>query len=73
MCWDLREAEACQTSVAFKDLCCCVCGAVVATLRTAAGKRQGQREGYLLWEFRVVESGLKDAGRKDWKRRKAPT
>lgn len=36
-------------------------------------KRQGQKEGYLLWELRIVESGLKDAGRKDWKRGKATT
>lgn len=31
-------------------------------------RQQGQEEGYLLWELRVVKSGLKDAGGKDWKR-----
>lgn len=39
-------------------------GDVVASLRSML---QGQKEEYLLWELGVVESGLKDAGRKDWK------
>lgn len=33
-------------------------------------ERQGQEDGYLLWELRVVQSGLKDAGWKDWGRDK---
>lgn len=37
------------------------------------GQQQGQEEGYLLWELRVVESGLKDAGGKDWRRDKETT
>ena len=36
-------------------------------------RQQGQEEGYLLWELRVVESGLKDASWKDWGRDKDTT
>lgn len=38
-----------------------------------SGGMQVQEEGYLLWELRVVESGLKDASGKDWNRDKETT
>lgn len=41
-----------------------VAGDAVASLRSM---QQGQKEEHLLWKLGVVESGLKDAGRKDWK------
>lgn len=45
-----------------------------ATGRREEGREEGGREGgYLLWELRVVESGLKDACGKDWKRDKETT
>lgn len=38
----------------------------VASLRV----KQGQEDGYLLWELWVVERGLKNASREDWQRNK---
>ncbi len=48
-------------------------GVAAVMLLPSYGQLRGQEEGYLLWELRVVESGLQDAGGKDWKRDKETT